>query len=185
MMTKFQKLLENFEACDDARWWVGTKTPQEAWETCIESEWMFWILRRTSVDKQLLVKLAADMALSIMHLNDDPEVAEAIDAAEAWCEKDSQENRAAINEKIKKYMAVRKASSREASYVACAAFFVMHVATAPGSYDCVGYLDTITKWALLAAETVAVVREPIKRDICNLIRARIPTSMFLKLIAKL
>lgn len=185
MMTKFQKLLENFEACDDARWWVGTKTPQEAWETCIESEWMFWILRRTSVDKQLLVKLAADMALSIMHLNDDPEVAEAIDAAEAWCEKDSQENRAAINEKIKKYMAVRKASSREASYVACAALDVMWATITLGSYDCVRYLEPIAGSALLVAETVAVVHEPIEHDICDLIRARIPTSMFLKLIAKL
>jgi hypothetical protein len=42
--TPFQSFLARRRACDEGRAWVGSKTPEQAWEECENGEWMDWLL---------------------------------------------------------------------------------------------------------------------------------------------
>jgi hypothetical protein len=47
--TPFQYFLEVNGACRDARAWVGSRTPEQAWEECDRGNWMAWLLMETSL----------------------------------------------------------------------------------------------------------------------------------------
>mgnify|MGYP007123660645 CR=1 FL=1 len=42
--TPFQNFLESKDACEEARLWVGSQSPEEAWMTCRNGSWMTWLL---------------------------------------------------------------------------------------------------------------------------------------------
>lgn len=48
--TPFQAALERLGACDEARGWVGSKTLDEAWRACDESDWMKFLLAKCKLD---------------------------------------------------------------------------------------------------------------------------------------
>ena len=58
--TPFQNFLESKDACEEARLWVGSQSPEEAWMTCRNGSWMTWLLeiRGVSHRKALAPALA-------------------------------------------------------------------------------------------------------------------------------
>lgn len=44
-LTDFQRWLFRKGACSDARDWVGSRTPQTAWDYTSETSWMTWLLK--------------------------------------------------------------------------------------------------------------------------------------------
>ncbi len=61
----FREQLEKLEACKSALIWVKDKTIEQAWETCENSQWMFWILSQTDLD---LVDPTCNMIERVLHL---------------------------------------------------------------------------------------------------------------------
>ena len=48
MTTKFMETLRRLNACSEAVVWVrGFDTPQEAWDSCRDPNWMIWFLEGT------------------------------------------------------------------------------------------------------------------------------------------
>ncbi len=59
---QFEKLLEELNACKNAREWAEGKTLAQAWETCARADWMCWISVKMAGEKgwpnKSLVRLA-------------------------------------------------------------------------------------------------------------------------------
>ena len=95
LLTPFQAHLASLNACAEARAWARAKTAREAWERCNYADWLLWWAARTSVNTQVdLVRCAAVIARTVAHLNTDPRVIAAIEAAEAWADKPNGETAA-------------------------------------------------------------------------------------------
>jgi hypothetical protein len=58
-MKNFKQYLKDLNACKPAIKWVGNKTPQEAWETCEKSDWMFWLLKEIGYENNKTLRLMA------------------------------------------------------------------------------------------------------------------------------
>lgn len=80
-------LLEKFNACQEARNWVGDKTLEEAWSTCHRGDWMFWLYRRMYPDNLREYTLAYGHHLNIIrHLMKNKRSLDAIDATITFTE---------------------------------------------------------------------------------------------------
>ena len=85
--TPLQAHLASIGACSEAREWAGAKTAREVWETCERAKWLLWWVARTKINsKSDIVKCAAKIARTVAHINTDPRVMAAIEAAEAWAD---------------------------------------------------------------------------------------------------
>ena len=80
----FKQWLISKRACHPAIEWVGDRTAEQAWAECTNGEWMGWTYRATNPPKRLSVQVAVHAALSVVHLNPDPRVTNAIETAQAW-----------------------------------------------------------------------------------------------------
>jgi hypothetical protein len=81
-MQNIQTLLNDHDACKDAREWAHGKTWQTIYDTCESGEWLTWLLSRSALDldKRTCVKLAAALANTVRHLMPDASK-EALDVA--------------------------------------------------------------------------------------------------------
>lgn len=93
MTTKTKKeslnaVLVRLGACGDAQEWAKGKSLDRAWKTCKRSDWMIWLLARTTVDEDdsRFRLMACDFAEAVLHLvpkgEDRPR--KAIEAARAY-----------------------------------------------------------------------------------------------------
>ena len=49
---KLSTILTRLEACSEAQTWAATQPdPQTAWANCKRSDWMLWLLLRTTLDQ--------------------------------------------------------------------------------------------------------------------------------------
>lgn len=91
--TELQAHLKSLDACADAREWAGERTAQQVWDQCDRADWLLWWAARTSANsKQDIVRCAATIARTVAHLNGDPRVIQAIEAAEVYADKPTEEN---------------------------------------------------------------------------------------------
>jgi hypothetical protein len=78
--------LITYNACPEALYWLGDRSPRQAWHACKYPDWKLWLCGRLGVDPRLLVLCATGCARSVLHLvpagEDRPRLA--IEAAEAW-----------------------------------------------------------------------------------------------------
>jgi hypothetical protein len=90
MNPKHIEALAKLNPCDaGAAWFAAQKTPQKAWDACVNPGWMFWLLKHTPRDEgdhQKIVLVACGIARTVLYLvpqgEDRPRLA--IEAAEAW-----------------------------------------------------------------------------------------------------
>lgn len=93
--TKLQAHLAAIRACLEAREWAAGKDALTVWETCERADWLLWWAARTPINShQDIVRVAAKIARTIAHLNTDPRVMAALEAAERWAENPTEENKA-------------------------------------------------------------------------------------------
>ena len=70
-MTALDNLLVRLDACEEAREWAKTqKNLVEAWQNCKRSDWMIWLIGRSTVDRNdpKLRLMACDFADAVLHL---------------------------------------------------------------------------------------------------------------------
>lgn len=70
-MTELDSLLKRIGACEDAREWAKTQPDlQTAWANCKRSDWMLWLLSKTTVDKNdpRFRIIACDFAEAVLYL---------------------------------------------------------------------------------------------------------------------
>ena len=71
MTESLNDLLVRLEACEEAREWAKTqKNLVEAWQNCKRSDWMIWLIGRSTVDRNdpKLRLMACDFAEAVLHL---------------------------------------------------------------------------------------------------------------------
>ena len=79
---KMKELLEKFNACKEARDWVGDKTLEEAWNTCHRGDWMLWLYQRMYPNNLRELTFAkGHCANTVRHLMKDDRSLKAIDTA--------------------------------------------------------------------------------------------------------
>ena len=80
--------LQNRHACKEATEWVTAQTgdAQQIWNLCQRPDWMLWFAGRQSIDRKILVLIAAACARTSLKFvppgEDRPRLA--IETAEAW-----------------------------------------------------------------------------------------------------
>ena len=78
----FSEHLKSIGACVEARKWARGKTAAEAWDQCDCADWMMWWTRQTAINTAADYRACAiEIARSVAHLNTDPSVMAAIEAA--------------------------------------------------------------------------------------------------------
>ena len=79
--------IKKYRPCQKAVTWLDQqKDWTTAWQTCERPEWMLWLLGKIDADKKLIVRVACDIARTVVHLAQGPEAMNAILAAEGWTE---------------------------------------------------------------------------------------------------
>jgi len=78
----FQEHLEEIGACPEARTWAKDKTSTEAWNQCDRVDWLLWWAEKDGTPKATFVKVACEIARTVVHLTQVPEALAAIEAAE-------------------------------------------------------------------------------------------------------
>ena len=88
MARLFARQLKCLGACEESIKWVGDKEFEEAWASCEDIGWMFWLAEKLEVDLKLFVQAACRCARLVLHLvpKEEERPRRAIEAAEAWLE---------------------------------------------------------------------------------------------------
>ena len=71
MKLKLSTILQRLNACADAQAWAETQPKlQTAWTNCKRSDWMLWLIARTTLDQDdpRLRLMACDFAGAVLHL---------------------------------------------------------------------------------------------------------------------
>ena len=71
MKLKLSTILERLRACSESAAWAATQPDlQTAWTNCKRSDWMLWLLARTTLDQDdhRLRLMACDFAEAVLHL---------------------------------------------------------------------------------------------------------------------
>ena len=168
--TYLQAHLAAMGACPYAREWAATKPAQEAWETCDRADWLLWWAGNTAVNsKQDLVRCAVKIARTVAHLNADPRVMAAIEAAEAWAANPNADTALAA-------LAARAAA--EAAARAEAAEKALAAAARAAALAALAAIWAASEWADMEASVWAAAswvatkaKEAEPANYCGLIRA--------------
>lgn len=176
-LTEFQTWMANRYACREATEWVAGKTAKKAWVQCERGDWMLWCLSHTSIDQREVVRIACDIALSVLPLSDDPRVAACIDAAEGWCEG------TVTPEELH---TARRASYGVASAAAvCAAEAAYSTSHAGCAIDAAAVATDAYAYAYACAEGATAwnqARADARREIADLVRERVTAEEFAALV---
>jgi hypothetical protein len=186
--TAFKKYLQKVNACQEGVKFAEGKTLQQAWDACTRPDWMLWLYRKNNPDKIVCVRIAIFSARQSLKFftkkyPKDNQPLKAIEAAEAWAENPTEENRKAA------YAAYAAAAADAAdadayadAYAAAAAYayadayaaaYAAYAAYAADAAYAAAYAADAAAYAAYAAYAAAKSKMRIK--ICNYIRELIPT----------
>jgi len=176
-MKQFLEYLANRSACKEAiEFAEHYETPQKAWDACEDSNWMFWLLRRTlrnhtPEQHKSLVHIACECARLVLPAVKFGELRplRAIEAAEAWLCGSSK-----ATEKVVAAAVKAAACTTDATYIATAAYCATNAAyaAARAAYACA---DTAVYYAAYAAAAAAYEADvAVSRQIANIIRRYFP-----------
>lgn len=83
---EFETLLNELNACKEAKEWCKGKSLQQAWNESRRSDWMLWLVNNTktdATDKELRL-IAVKCARQVQHLMKDQRSINALDVAEKF-----------------------------------------------------------------------------------------------------
>jgi hypothetical protein len=183
----FQDQLKKLDACGAAREWVGDKTLEEAWSTCTEHEWMFWLAGRT-VDSWPIVEVAYRIAESVLGLVPEGEdrPAKAIEASRRWVADPTEENASATLAASRAAHAASDAASSYVSLAASAAYYSARAAYAAYYSARAAYAAAdpaafashypYASYASSAADHAYLIDDTSDTEICDIIRSVITAA---------
>ena len=142
-------LLNELNACQDAKDWANDKSWKEIYDTCHRGDWLLWLFKKTNPnDLQLLTLAKGHCANTVRHLLKDERSIKAIDVAIAFGEgKASREELAAY-----------AADAYAAAYAASAAAYAAYASAAA---------DATYYAASAAADGAKKENEQLTADICR------------------
>jgi len=76
-----KKLLEDLNACNEAKEWVENKSIDEAVAACHRGDWLLWLAHKIKIDKKNLALAKGHCANTVRHLMKDDRSIAAVDAA--------------------------------------------------------------------------------------------------------
>jgi len=136
-------------ACNEAVDWSRQfgSDAERAWLECVRSDWMFWIMGHAGIDSRHVVRAAAEIALSVIHLTrtEDRGVCQAtIAAALSWCDGIGSAADAA-----------RAAADADAAHAAAyAAYAARAAADAAAHADAAAIVRRCVPWSVLRAKVI-------------------------------
>jgi hypothetical protein len=177
--SELMELLNEKDACSEAREWIAGQSAAEAWEKCVRSDWMFWICGRVGVERKRIVLAAcacARLALKFVKEGEErPRIC--IEITERWVRGEATigEVRKARDESWKAWPAAAAYDAAYAAYAAAAyaayaaAAFAAGAAAAFAAYDAAAYAAYAAYDAAYAA-AFAAGAAAAQRDCANAIR---------------
>ena len=172
----FANALLGMNACSEAREWADGKDYATAWDTCSNSDWMFFLIGATAplpemVNEQLICRFARQ----VVHLTDDPRVLACIEVREAWIRGEvSNEVRAAARD-----------AARDAGWAAWStAGYAGGSAARSAARSAAGEAARSAAWAAARAAARAAAlgaalgaRDAISAVQCDIIRELVPRPL--------
>jgi len=118
-MKNFKELLNNLDACLEAKEWAKDMTIEEVVENCHRGDWLLWLAQKIDIELQPLTLAKANCANTVRHLMKDERIKNAIDVAIKFGEGNAtiEELDAAVDT-VAAYAA---AAAADAAYTAAAA----------------------------------------------------------------
>ena len=88
MASLFAQQLKRLGACSKAIEWVENKEFGEAWASCEDSYWLFWLAEKLGVNLKLFIQIACRCTRLVLHLvpKGEERPRKAIEAVEGWLE---------------------------------------------------------------------------------------------------
>jgi len=178
----FKEELQGKRACGDALSWVGSRSLEQAWNECERLDWMFWLLRRVTVDRKLLVLAACDCAeLALPYCKNQKTLQAAmrcIHVTREWCE-----DRATIEDVIAGRSDACGAAYAAASYATYAAADAAYAACASDARAAAARADAAAACAAdayayeAASYATYAEHQKVRLQCTQKLRERIPASL--------
>lgn len=143
-MTVFQELLNELNACSEARDWASEMTIEEVVETCERGDWLLWVSKKINVDDRKLTLAKGLCANTVRHLMKDERSILAVDAAIAYGKGEIE------RDELNAAAASDAASYESTAYAAYAAY-----AASNDSYESAAYASASAAYAASAAAYAA------------------------------
>jgi hypothetical protein len=84
---KLDNLLNDLDACENAKNWAKGKTWQEIYDTCHRGDWLLWLFKKTNPnDLQRITLAKGHCAATVVHLMKDERSKQAVKVAIAFGE---------------------------------------------------------------------------------------------------
>ena len=153
------KLLDELNACQEAKQWAAGKTLSQAWQECQRADWMLWLLGRSPINKKTIATIAVEFAESCAHnAKDYPAVAECIAVVKRFLAGEATQD---------ELLAARSAAWGAAELAAWAAAELAAWAAARAA----AWGAESTAWAAEGAVNCEIIRKHVSADeICKLFR---------------
>ena len=183
---KFNLLLNDLSACEDAKLFAADKSLKEVWDTCPRGDWMLWLAKKADVDIRTLTKAKALCANTVRHLMKDKRSTNAIDVAIKFGDGivELPELNAATAYAAAAYAATAYAAAAYAAYAAAYA-----AADADDAADDAAYAaaDDAARaaTAYAAADAAAYARKENQLATANICREQIPYKLIKSQLEKL
>ena len=160
-------LLNELDACQDAKDWANDKSWKEIYDTCHRGDWLLWLFKRTNPnDLQLLTLAKGHCANTVRHLLKDERSIKAIDVAIAFGEgKASREELAAAADAA--YAAYASAADAYAAYAAADAYAAYAAYAAASAADAAASAADASAADASADASARKENEQLTADICR------------------
>ena len=178
------KLLDELNACQEAKQWAAGKTLSQAWVECNRPDWMLWLLGRSSINKKTIATIAVEFAETCVHnAKDYPAFAECITTVKKYLSgQATQEELAAAESSALAAAEVAEVAGVAASAAEAAEAWSARSAAlaAAWSAEVSAAVSAAAAWAaaLAAADSAA------EADNCEIIRKHVSADEICKLFRK-
>ena len=178
------KLLDELNACQEAKQWAAGKTLSQAWQECQRADWMLWLLGRSPINKKIIATIAVEFAETCVHnAKDYPAFAECITTVKKYLSgQATQEELAAAESSALAAAEVAEVAGVAASAAEAAEAWSARSAAlaAAWSAEVSAAVSAAAAWAaaLAAADSAA------EADNCEIIRKHVSADEICKLFIK-
>lgn len=177
------ELLNELNACQDAKQWAAGKTLSQAWQECQRSDWMLWLLGRSQIDKKTIATIAVEFAETCVHnAKNYPAVAECITTVKKYLsgQATQEELAAAESSAWSSVLAAESAAELAARAAAWAALAALAADSAESAESAA--LAALAAGAAGAARLAA--RSAARSANCEIIRKHVSADEICKLFRK-
>jgi len=161
----FKELLEDLNACEEAREWAQAKTIEQVIADCHRGDWMLWLAKKVDIGLRPLTLAKGHCAATVLHLMKDERSKTAVEVAIKYG------NNEASDSELKMAAAAAAAADADAydAYAAYAAAAAAYAAYAAAAAAAAAYADdAAAAYAAAYAADAKQKNQMQTADICRL-----------------